>query len=161
MKSTLLTAAAAAVAVATFFVSQPVSAGKYGMAGCGVGSLVFQPGQSQLLASSTNQTFYQVFSITTGTSNCTPDDMKAAQRMEQEVFVHVNMVSLEHEMAAGQGEKVAAFARLMGCPTNAFGAYTRSNYKALQPQMADPGQFVDFVRKQMTSDKNLAKACSI
>ena len=50
-----------------------VSANGYGAAGCGLGAIVFgsKPGMIQVLAATTNATFYsQTFGITTGTSEC-------------------------------------------------------------------------------------------
>ena len=50
-----------------------ISAGGYGSAGCGLGAIVFgsKPGMIQVLAATTNATFYsQTFGITTGTSEC-------------------------------------------------------------------------------------------
>ncbi|HYG66757.1 MAG TPA: DUF3015 family protein, partial [Anaeromyxobacteraceae bacterium] len=47
--------------------------GRYGAAGCGLGSMAFgnTPGAVQILASTTNGLFgTQTFGITTGTSNC-------------------------------------------------------------------------------------------
>ena len=44
---------------------------QYGMAGCGLGSLAFEPGEGQISAATTNGTFYnQFFGISSGTLNC-------------------------------------------------------------------------------------------
>jgi hypothetical protein len=48
-------------------------AAKYGSAGCGLGSMIFEGDQTwwkQVLASSTNTTGMQTIGISLGTSNC-------------------------------------------------------------------------------------------
>src|SRR4051812_16002049 len=83
------------------------SAQTYGMAGCGLGSLVFGQENTmlkQILAATTNGTFgSQTFGITSGTSNCTTAGVVKAQR-EQAAFVEVNFRDLKRDMAAGGGE---------------------------------------------------------
>lgn len=161
-KLNVMLAFAATVVTAMILVTNPLSAErKYGMAGCGVGSLVFSPNKGQLSASTTNQSSGQIYSITTGTSNCVPDSPAAALRLEQEIFMQVNMVGLQHEMATGQGEKISAFARLMGCPVADFGRYTRTNYKDLHTQTENPSKFLDLLREKVATDKKLAKACNV
>src|SRR5437868_47659 len=59
-------------------------AGGYGMAGCGLGSLLFGPVNepfAQVLAATTNATFAtQTFGITSGTSNCVSGGVIRAER---------------------------------------------------------------------------------
>src|SRR5690348_11977029 len=59
-------------------------AGWYGMAGCGLGSLVFGPNDApvaQVLAATTNGTFAsQTFGISSGTSNCFSGGVLRAER---------------------------------------------------------------------------------
>jgi len=91
--------------------------GKYGMGGCGLGSMVFESNTkgSQILAATTNGSFgTQTFGISSGTSHCTTSGVVAENR-EQEAFVEVNMQSLEREAASGGGEYLAALGTLLGC----------------------------------------------
>jgi len=89
--------------------------GKYGYAGCGLGSLLFGPKQGpiQILAATVNGTFAsQTFGITFGTSNCGEGILKA----EQESFVTTNLASLQKESAQGGGDTLVAYATVLGCP---------------------------------------------
>ena len=103
----------------------PVAAGSkhrynYGMAGCGVGSLLVEGPERhndkvfQVIASIVNEFMGQSYSITSGTSNCT-DTPKSVARMEQEVFLSANINSMSKEAAQGDGHHLAAFAEVLGC----------------------------------------------
>ncbi len=92
---------------------------KYGMAGCGLGSMVLGPSGSQVFAVTTNGSFgSQLFGITSGTSNCKPSKTVAAM-MRQHDFLAVNMVTLQKELAQGGGATVAAFVGVLGCSEGA------------------------------------------
>lgn len=87
----------------------------YGMAGCGLGSLVMSPGGNQSSAATTNGTSgNQTFAITLGTSNCkTAGEMALIQ--EQETFFFANLSTLSKEMAQGSGDALATFTQKLGC----------------------------------------------
>ena len=91
---------------------------KYGLSGCGLGSMIFKEPKDkvqQILAATTNGTSgNQTFGITTGTLNCETDGV-IAKRAEQEVFVTANFETLKRDTAAGNGEALNAFASLLGC----------------------------------------------
>ncbi|PJZ83501.1 DUF3015 domain-containing protein [Leptospira harrisiae] len=98
----------------------PINAEPYGMAGCGLGSMVpvWKNDIGQVLAATTNGSLSsQTFGITSGTSNCTTDGIVRADRA-QEVFVAYNEGPLELETVRGTGERVQAIASLLGCPTH-------------------------------------------
>ncbi|EMY70364.1 DUF3015 domain-containing protein [Leptospira vanthielii] len=100
--------------------SFPVSAEPYGMAGCGLGSMVsvWKNDIGQVLAATTNGSLSsQTFGITSGTSNCTNDGIVRADRA-QEVFITYNEEPLELETVSGTGERIRAIASLLGCPTH-------------------------------------------
>ncbi len=66
----------------------------YGMAGCGLGSLAFgdDNGKIQIIAATTNGTSgTQTFGITSGTSNCNPEDANVAANMN--VYVEANRLA--------------------------------------------------------------------
>ncbi|MCX6127262.1 MAG: DUF3015 family protein [Proteobacteria bacterium] len=104
------------------------AAGKYGMAGCGLGSLVIAPSGNQSSAASTNGTGYQPSGITSGTSNC-KNEAGLAIQMKQEDFIATNLHSLSKEMSQGTGESLAAFTETLGCSQGAF-ASVASQLKA-------------------------------
>jgi hypothetical protein len=89
----------------------------YGMAGCGLGSMIFKNNvrSEQWLASILNDAFIpQSLVITTGTSNCVDVDEEQMQA-EQEIFIDTNFHALRTESARGEGENLRAFADLLGC----------------------------------------------
>jgi hypothetical protein len=88
--------------------------GKYGLAGCGLGSLVFesQPGAVQVLAATTNGTSgSQTFGITTGTSNCGPGAFASGTKN----FVDANREMVAKDISRGQGEAIGALTQLNLC----------------------------------------------
>src|SRR5947208_10123472 len=90
---------------------------QYGMAGCGLGSLVFGHDNTklmQIIAVTLNGTGVQTFGITSGTSNCVEGGVVKAER-EQAAFAEVNFRDLKLNMARGGGEYLTSFATLLGC----------------------------------------------
>lgn len=98
----------------------------YGMAGCGLGSLVFddRPGMVQILAGTLNTLGGQTFAITSGTSNCGESGKLA--RVEQ--FIDINKLTLEKELSRGEGEALSSLAHLVGCNDKAFSSELSKNY---------------------------------
>ena len=102
----------------------------YGMAGCGLGSLVFKEnGKEQILAATTNGTFgSQTFGITFGTSNCAENGQMASKEQVQS-FIGANQKALQKEIARGNGETLNGLAELMGHKNSPeFNAKIKSNY---------------------------------
>lgn len=123
MKKTL------ALLVAGFSVA--ASAANYGMAGCGLGSIVMGPRGSQVSAATTNSSSNtQLFGITTGTSNCAEDGV-AMSETEARSFAEANFESLKSEMAQGKGENLSVLASLMGCDSRTMGDAVRADYGSI------------------------------
>lgn len=156
------------------FVAAPASAANYGMAGCGLGSMVFGPKGdmgssigntkvSEVLAATTNGTFgSQTFGITTGTSNCTQGGMAMIEK-EQELFAEVSYDEISREMAKGEGEYLTAFATVMGCSADVhsdFAAATKANYGKIFAEQATASDIVSSVKSVLRSDAALAGSCS-
>src|SRR3954469_775685 len=83
----------------------PAAHGKstYGLAGCGLGSMVFgdQKGSIQILAATTNSTFgSQTFGITSGTSNCVDSGPGTSGAR---IFIEGNREALAKDAARGSG----------------------------------------------------------
>jgi hypothetical protein len=143
------------------------SAQGYGMAGCGLGSLVFQSDNSmikQILASTTNGTFgSQTFGITSGTSNCTSGGVLKSEK-EQAAFVEVNFRDLKRDMAAGGGEFLNSFGTLLGCEDSAkakLGKMTQEKYETLVPSdSTTPMQLLSTLKTQVKATPALAQGCS-
>jgi len=142
-------------------------AAKYGMAGCGIGSLIIKEnGFAQIFAGTTNG-FYgnQTSGITTGSLGCTADGVVKSYK-EQEIFVHMNIDSLEQEMATGKGEKLNTLATLFGCPKDSqknFANMTQKKYGTLftNDVRNSPSDLISAIRTEISKDNNLATSCKI
>lgn len=138
----------------------------YGMAGCGLGSIVFgdSAGIVQVLAATTNGTFAsQTFGITTGTSNCVADGVVMVDR-EQEAFVEANLPSLRADIAAGGGEHLAAFTTLLGCDDAArplvYG-FAQTAYPTTFPtEDVTPAQALYVLKLQMSLEHDIKAQCT-
>lgn len=102
----------------------PVSGegGAYGMAGCGLGSLVIgSKGKfPQIGAAFLNASGSQLFGITSGTSNCSEAKADVALR-ERKIFVASNLSTLSKEAAQGGGPHMAGLAEVLGCSSEEHG----------------------------------------
>ena len=111
-------------------------AGRYGTAGCGLGSMAFgaQPGAVQIFAATTNSLFgTQTFGITTGTSNCGPGLLAQGTKN----FVDANREALAKDMARGQGEAIGALTWINGCQDSAaVGAALQASFSRIFPSDA-------------------------
>lgn len=110
-------------------------AAKYGSAGCGLGSMVFEGDQTwwkQVLAATTNGTGFQTIAISLGTSNCdSPAPLKVGQA---EAYVEANKVALANDIARGNGETIVGLSKVYGCSNSMeFGQALKSNYAAIFP----------------------------
>ena len=155
-------------------VASPAFAGSYGMAGCGLGSMLFGPsGEAkdsisdtkvkEILAATTNGTFGSTtFGITTGTSNCTQGGVVKSSR-EAEAFAEVNLGDLSRDVAAGGGEYLAAMGTLLGCDATAqadLGAAAQSSYEQIFPTTeVTATDVVRSLQGVVRSDTKLAQAC--
>jgi hypothetical protein len=109
----------------------------YGPAGCGLGSLIFEPnsGFTQIFAATTNGTFgSQTFGISSGTSNCTDS---SGGSDSAKAFVETNRTALAKDIARGQGETIESLSRLGGCAdAHAVGASLQRNFDKVFPSAA-------------------------
>lgn len=110
--------------------------GRYGTAGCGLGSLAFgdQKGMIQVLAATTNGFFgTQTFGISSGTSNCQESSGHAGTK----TFIQGNREALAKDAARGSGETIKTLAALAGCKDEkAVGATLQKRFSKLFPQNA-------------------------
>ncbi len=116
----------------------------YGMAGCGLGSVVFgdKPGYIQVFAATTNgASGNQTFGISSGSLNC-GESGKSAQT---EQFIQLNQVAIENDMARGQGETVQALSQILNCQNNNFAQSMKSNYQQAFPQGGASAQQIEAV----------------
>lgn len=151
-KSTKATAAPAAPAKQS--VHDQFSGQGYGVAGCGLGSIVFgpKPGMIQIIASTVNGTAgSQTFGITSGTSNCEiPESGHQAA-----VFIEANKEVVRKEAARGQGETVRTIANMLNCHgENQLGSEMKSNYEQYFGNNVDTYETVRRLMKSETCSNN-------
>jgi hypothetical protein len=131
----------------------------YGLAGCGLGSLVFgaQPGFIQVVAATLNGTGYQTFGITTGTSNC--DIPKMGQSAA--VYIEANKAIVMKDASRGEGETMSDLALIFNCSnTQLFSEKVQNNYS----QIFNSSNAYDSSRailNTIKSDSALAANCQI
>ncbi len=122
------------VVVSLALMASSAFAAKYGSAGCGLGSMIFEGDQTwwkQVLTATTNGTSgSQTFGITTGTSNCdSPAPLKVSQ---VQAYVEANKLALANDIAKGNGETIMNLSKVYGCSNTAdFGKALKSNYRSI------------------------------
>lgn len=155
------------MALVAFAVSGPAAHAKgkvkYGMAGCGVGSLIFEDDNAkwkQIAASVIDDYFlggFRMWAITTGTSNCKTEGSgdKAA------LFITMNKAALAKDVARGEGESVATLSTLMGCRDSvALNGALQRNYDSLFVDSARSGSEVrDEIKRVIKNDAAAQAAC--
>lgn len=133
----------------------------YGRAGCGLGSIVMGPTGNQSSAVTTNGIgANQPFAISSGTSNCIPDNEMAAV-MKQEDFMVNNYSVISREMAQGSGTSLQGLFATLGCPVESFphiAAFLQKEYEQIYSQ---PGALaaLDMAKSLLQKDKKLASEC--
>ena len=166
MKKLIQTSINTMLAAGLFLISSPSSlfAGNYGMAGCGLGAVIYgADGGGQISAATTNSLFgNQLFGITTGTLECTDDGVIKVE-VQQKVYAFQNFDSLKREMARGEGERLTSLAMLMGCSadtTQQFKSMTKKEYSNLFAGEADSDAMLMRLREVGSSDATIAAGCS-
>jgi len=164
--STLLRAgicgAVATSTILTIAIAQKGPATGYGMAGCGLGSLIItENSKVQILAATSNASSYnQTFGITTGTSNCTTTSAAAALQ-RQEAFVAANYHEITKDMARGTGPSLTGLLDTMGCAPEvqpAAGAALKSDFSGI---IRAPGAMavLDSTRDRLRAEPTVAIKC--
>ena len=121
------------VVLAMVLATSSAFAAKYGSAGCGLGSMIFEGDQTwwkQVLAATTNTIGLQTIAISLGTSNCdSPAPLKVGQ---VEAYIEANKVALANDIARGNGETVVGLSNVYGCSNvMEFGKALKTNYKTI------------------------------
>lgn len=136
----------------------------YGMAGCGLGSVIIgADGFLQIFAATTNGTFAsQTFGITTGTSNCVRSGVVMADK-EQEAFFESNYDELSGDIARGGGEHLEALSGLFGCSAEirpVLFQQAQASYETIFPsERTTPIQALYLLKVTLSQDDRIAAAC--
>jgi hypothetical protein len=131
--------------------------GKFGTAGCGLGSMIISSGGIvQIFAATTNGTSAsQTFGITSGTSNC---EDSGSGGDSARVFVEANRVALAKDISRGTGETIDNLTAIAGCAdSKAVGSTLQHNFKAIFPAASvSSEQVTDSILSTLKSDASLA-----
>ena len=141
--------------------------GYYGMAGCGLGSVLFGESENkggQILASTTNGVYSNnTFGVSSGTSNCVPSKGNSTAEVQRnvEIFVAANKVALANDIVKSRGETIVTVAGIMGCKdTNYLGDKLQSRYDSIFQTSAD-SELARNVVETVKSDRYLFENCSL
>lgn len=131
----LITIGAAASALVftsrTSFAADPDA--EYGVAGCGLGSMVMGKEGNQILAITTNETGIQTFGITTGSSNCVDSGVVKKKRRAR-AFIETNQMQLANDISKGGGETVTSLSHIYNCQDDqALGHALQHHYQTIFP----------------------------
>ncbi|MBX7232233.1 MAG: DUF3015 domain-containing protein [Bdellovibrionales bacterium] len=134
---------------------------QYGIAGCGLGSVLIGKRGAQIFASTTNGSWSnQMFGISSGTLNCVDSPTaEVASRMDQ--FIMVNRSRVQGDIARGQGESVAAIGQYMGCTasSNKIAVTLKSSYTSIFTSGATVTEVTDGIITAILANPELAKSC--
>jgi len=146
----------------TTFMASAQADAPWGMAGCSIWNYVIKDKEMgpQIGVWALEHFVFgvQTFAITSGTSNCVKDGASAMKEDEQEVFVTVNLSTLQKEAAQGQGQHLNTLAEIFGCEDKeGFAQMSQSRYEALFTN-ENPAAVVQSYKSEIKS--NLGGSCS-
>lgn len=135
----------------------------YGMAGCGLGSVVIGPSGGQISAATTNgSTSTQGFGISSGTSNCLEPSRAAAVEAQKQFFTE-NLATLSKEMAQGEGDSLRALSDTFGCSQEAYPTFAAQLQSSYSNIFAAPGSIAALseVESVLKSNETLSSSCNL
>lgn len=164
MKKLIVLVSALLSASAAFAAPKSASfAREYGMAGCGLGSVVVGKRSAQIFAATTNGTLSnQLFGITFGTLNCVDGPVnEVAQNMDK--FIVTNRAALSADVAKGDGETLSALTQVMGCnvQSHEMGRVLKANYNQIFVNDAQPNIVTDSIISVIMNDSQVASQCHL
>ncbi len=134
----------------------------YGIAGCGLGSVVMGKRGGQVSAATTNNTsFNQMIGITAGTLNCIDSaSSRVANRMDH--FILVNRTQVQGDIARGNGETILALSSYMGCESasNEIASQLKNNYSTIFTSEAAANEITDSIITVVLATPALAQQCN-
>lgn len=130
---------------------------------CGVGSKVFD-GQKgiapQVLAMTTNGTFFQTVGVTLGTSGCAQDGV-VKSNWKTAMFIDGNKEKVARDMSTGSGESLESLAKLIGVQDQhkaTFFQATKENFaKIFSSDNVTTDQVLASLKQVLASDSELAQ----
>lgn len=141
---------------AALVITANAQAAHYGMAGCGLGSMVFkdQPGKIQIVASTVNNIVSpQTFAISSGTSGCFEDGSSSAHLK----YIETNKVALQNDVSRGSGETLDGLMTILGCQNQpAVKSSLKKNYDQIFTRDSAP-QIMDAIKNNSQLKQNCSR----
>ncbi|MFP5385178.1 MAG: DUF3015 family protein [Bacteriovoracia bacterium] len=139
----------------------------WGMAGCGLGSVLFGETESrggQILAVTTND-FYSnnTFAMSSGTSNCVPEQSESTAQLKKnmEMFVAANREALANDIAKSNGETISTLSGMMGCKDETYlGAKLQTRYETIFASNEN-ASVSETMFNTVASDRYLVENCKL
>ena len=149
-----------AIIILGILFSSSVFAKKYGLAGCGLGSILVGKEGDQVIAATTNgSSGSQGFGITSGTSNCVDDEKRKVSLLP---YIQINKVQLLNAMAKGSGESLTGLAQLMGCSEqDSFNILMKKNYSDVSKNSDSTENLTDKIYQIIKTNSHIKENCSI
>lgn len=141
-------------------VNPPTPTRRYGMAGCGFGSVLLPNGPQAITSFLNGLGWNQVFMISSGTSNCQSENSRQAM-LNQEHFISTNFRNVARDAARGDGETLRGLATTLGCENahqSDFAQLTQQNYQDI---FAQPGALaaLETLKIKIQSHSRLKSSC--
>ncbi|OQW46425.1 MAG: hypothetical protein A4S09_05495 [Proteobacteria bacterium SG_bin7] len=131
----------------------------YGLAGCGLGSIVFgaKPGMIQVVAATLNLTGFQTIGMTAGTSNCDIPEMGH----QAAAFIEVNKEIVKKDAARGNGESLESLAQILGCTkSESFNRMMQQNFENIFKNKNSSFETTRQIINSIKQDANLNSSCA-
>lgn len=140
-------------------VNAPTPTRRYGMAGCGLGSILLPNGPHALTSIINNLGWNQVFMISSGTSNCQSENSRAM--LSQEHFIANNYRDVARDAARGGGVQLNGLAETLGCTNSQFNKFAKLTQTHYQDIFSQPGALaaLDALKTKVVSDGELKQSC--
>lgn len=139
----------------------------YGMAGCGLGSVLFGESDNrggQVLAGTTNSVYSNnTFGMSSGTSNCVPEKSinSAMVRKNVRLFVTANKEALANDIVKSNGEALVTVSKIMNCEdTKYLGAKLQSRYETMFNASTEE-KIADNIFETVSNDRYLVENCKL
>lgn len=159
----VISALIASLVVSTSFAQKKSFSREYGMAGCGLGSVVMGKRSAQIFAGTTNGTLSnQLFGISFGTLNCT-DGPTNEVAMNMDKFIVANRSALSADIAKGDGETLGALTQVIGCSVESreMGKLLKSNYNQIFVNDTQTNLVTDSIITVIMENSQIASQCNL
>jgi hypothetical protein len=141
-------------------VNPPTPTRRYGMAGCGLGSILLPNGPQALTSIINSLGWNQVFMISSGTSNCQSEDSRQVM-LNQEHFMANNFRDVARDAARGGGIQLKGLAQTLGCTGHEYDRFAKLAQDHYQDIFSQPGALaaLDAMKTKIISDADLKQSC--